>query len=847
MKNDFLSQGLTSQEAGELLKKYGKNELDKAQSFSRLRIFLEQIKSPLMLILIGAGAVSIVLSLLPGANSDIIDGILIISIVFLSSIFGFFQDYKAEKTMESLRLLATPLVTVIRDGREMDVPSTDVVPGDIVMIESGDIVPADAKVLAGFHLSCDESMLTGESVAVAKKQGDIVYKGSSVQVGRGFISVVKTGMETKLGMIAASLGKIKDEPTSFQKEIKSISNGLLRVITVVIIIIFIVGIFKFSWIDAFIFSISLAVAAIPEGLPAVMTVALAIGAHAMMKKNSLVRKLSAVESMGDIEVICTDKTGTLTRNEMQVVYLYQDGELLQVSDYTGKSLGDSIEKMIIAGAVCNDTEVQFNDDDEVVYRGDQTEVALVKLARNFDLLDRSNIFHRFDENPFTSDRKMMSVLCSSEESSDDVVFAKGAPEILLHKCKYYLTNTGEKKLLDDAKKEEILTQYSAFGNDALRVLGIAYKNILDKKLEELNLVWLGLVAMVDPPHAEVEQAMLDIKNAGIRTIMLTGDNAKTAQAIARLVGLQSAGVISGDVLENMDDLELRKSLDKGINIFARISPFHKLRILRLLQIMYKNVAMTGDGVNDALALKQANVGIAMGIRGSDTAKQASDIILLDDNFSSIRSAVKEGRRSIDNIKKFINYLSVSNLTEIIVLFVATVFLTLKEPVLLPVHILWINLITDGMPALALGFDPAQKNILKRKPRIGSLIDKKLKYLIGIISIKKSIILFVTFIILLPSGLDIARTTLFTGFILYEFVRIATIRQQDGVGWFANKLLVFALLASLALQLVVIYSPVNEFFNVVPLGVYPWVVLITGTVVGYFVAIAITAFINKKMS
>ena len=836
-------QGLTTIEARKLLQKYGPNKISRPSTHRWLKILWQQIDSPLLLVLVGAALVSFLVEYFSGGG-EFIDSVLILVIVLLSVIAGFIQDYKAERTMDALVELAQGEILVIRSGKEVKISIEELVPGDIIILADGDIVPADASLLEAHYFSCDESILTGETRAVTKQEGDIVYKGTAVQVGRGIARVIATGKRTKLGEIAAALQTIETGSGVFERELKHLSAFFLKLIGIIVAIIFVVGMVRFDFWQAFLLAIALAVAAIPEGLPAVLTVVLAMGAHAMAKRKALVRKLSAVEAMGEVDVICTDKTGTLTRNEMSAVSLWQRGEVIDVHGLS-QPLPAGIRQLILAGWLCNDVRISQDKQGRPLYYGEQTEVALVKLAQPLTA-EQFSQFKRLDERPFSAERKMMSVLVE-DKSGSLFTFVKGAPEMLIEKCQQQLDKKGQIIKWDKAGRQAALKQYQHFANQALRVIACAFKPLdSPADFKEENLIWLGMIALMDPPRPEAAAALVETKKAGIRTIMLTGDYAGTARAIAKMVGLETKGIISGRELEQMSDDKLLAQLDEGVNIFARISPFHKLRILKLLQRRYHSVAMTGDGVNDALALKQADIGIAMGIKGTEVAKQASDIILLNDNFATIRDAVREGRRSLDNISKFVNYLAVSNLAEVGVIFVSTLFFALREPILLPVHILWINLITDGIPALALGLDPARPQIMRQPPRAGKpLIDKRLRWIIGAIGLKKMVVLLVTFLILLPAGLPIARTALFTGFILYEFVRIASIRAQEKLRWLDNKWLIAALLVSLLLQLIIIYSPLNHFFQVVPLGIYPWIVLLLGVLVGYFSALFITRLIDKR--
>ncbi|MCD6434591.1 MAG: cation-translocating P-type ATPase [Candidatus Diapherotrites archaeon] len=833
--------GLTEAKARTLLKKYGKNEIKRTKRITPLEMFISQFKSPLIIILILAAVVSMALSIMQMEHASLFDSMLIVAIVVISCIAGFLQDYKAERTVEALQKLAVPLAKVVRDGKEKLIKAVYLVPGDLIIVEAGDIVPADAKIVEEFDLMLDESILTGESRAVKKKVGQTIYMNSAVVMGSAKAIVEKTGMDTKLGQIAAKLQTIAKEKTLFEQEMEKFGRKIFIVIVAIIILLFLVGLTKYGIFLTLLLAISLAVAAIPEGLPAVVTTSLAIAANSMAKQNALVRRLGVIESIGAVDVICADKTGTITKNEMTVVKLFFGNSIYNPKRINSKDL-KNFEWLAITNILCNNAKVIYDERKNRKIIGDPTEVALLNFAQRFKLSKEylERIFTKVGEISFTSERKMMSVIYKKD--SKYYLFSKGAPEVLIEKCNRIYEN-GKIKKLTKAKKEEILAINRKFASKALRVLGFAFKE--ETKLGEAKkedcLAWLALEAMEDPPRENVKEALLECRNAGIRVIMLTGDNPLTAKAIANEINLSSSAVITGKEIDKMSDEQLRAELDKGVNIFARVSPFHKLRILEVLQSQGKRVAMTGDGVNDALALKKADIGISMGIKGTEVAKEASDIILLDDNFATIRNAVREGRRIFDNIKKFVNYLFTCNIAEVLVIFSATIFLTLKEPILLPIQILWINLLTDGMPALALGIDPARPDIMQKPPRKKGegVLDKRNILLITTIGLKKSAMLMLIFFLTLANGLEIARSALFSGFILYEFVRIASIRYQEKLGWLSNKWLLFALIVSVIAQLIILYTPISELFHVVALGMYEWIILIVGAIIGYILAIAIT--------
>ncbi|MCA9487619.1 MAG: cation-translocating P-type ATPase [Nanoarchaeota archaeon] len=837
----MVKEGLTNLEAKKRLKKFGRNELEKRGKANPTKIFISQFKSPLIIILVVAALVSFSVGFLPNQDPHTIDTVLILVIVLASGISGFMQDYKAEKTIEALQKIATPKSKVIRDGIELKIDITEIVPGDLVILEEGDVIPADCRIIQLFNMEVDESTLSGESSAVSKKLNDEVFKGTFVSSGNAQALVLKTGMKTKIGQIADKLQDIKDERTSFQEEISKISKKTIYVISGIIAIIFIIALIKYNIYRSLLMSISLAVAAIPEGLPAVLVLVLAIGGKVMASKNALVRKLNVVESIGAVDIICTDKTGTLTKNEMEVTKIFSENQTFDLKNISKQDV-EKIKQILLIGKLCNNSKISYNENKEKMYFGDQTEIALKKVSERF-LKDEKG-FEKIQEISFDSKRKMMTSVY--KKGSKVYLFSKGAPEVLVSKCNKIYIN-GKVRAIRPSERKEILKKNNEFASQALRVLGFAFRETSEKDYRESDLVWVGLQAMIDPPRKEVAQAIKDCSTAGIRVIMVTGDNPQTAKAIGKEIGLDNKFVITGDQIEKMSDSDLKKKL-KEVSIFARTSPFHKLRILKILK-KESRVAMTGDGVNDALALKKADVGISMGIRGTDVAKQASDIILLDDNFVTIVDAVREGRRSFDNIRKFINYLFVCNLAEVGVLFFATLFLTLKEPILLPIQILWINLLTDGMPALALGLDPARPNIMNERPRKKNepIINRQLAWIIGIIGFKKILILLATFFIIrMIGGIEQARTALFTGFILYEFVRIGSIRSQEKLGWWDNKWLLLALGISLILQFIVVYTPLKNLFHIAPLGLYAWVVLTIGVLIAYFVAIWVTKIIVKRI-
>lgn len=821
-------QGLSSEEAEKRLLQYGRNVIEEMEKVSPIKIFISQFTSPLIIILIAAAIISFLI------KSEL-DTLLIGIIVIFSGIVGFFQEWKAEKTIEALKKLATPKAKVLRDGEIKVIPAEEIVPGDIVIVEEGDVIPADGKIIESKRLKVNEAILTGESQDVEKKRNETVFMGTSVTQGYAKFIVEKTGMHTQIGKIAEKIQKIEEAKAGFQEDMERFSKKLSLLILGITVFIGIFAIQKYGIYTGLLTGISLAVAAIPEGLPAVITIALALGAREMAKKKSLVRKLAAIESIGAVDIICTDKTGTITENRMKVVKTFFNMNFEKPKE----------ERFYLVCALCNTTrEITQGLTKKIV--GDQTEVALRLFAKEngYEKKELESKYPVVDIYPFSSQRKMMSVVCRAGEKF--LLLSKGAPEVILKKSSFILKNSKVVKL-SKSDIEKIIEVNNKLASSALRVLALAYKECDTKeKCTEDNLIFLGLVGLMDPPRKEVKQAIEDCKNAGIRVIMLTGDNPLTAKAIAKEIGLETYDVVEGKELDEYSDEVLEELLKRNVNVFARVTPFHKLRILEILQKKHR-VAMTGDGVNDALALKKASVGIAMGIRGTEVAKEASDIILLDDNFATIRDAVKEGRRIFDNIRKFVNYLLTCNLAEVLVLFLATLFFSLKEPILLPIQILWINLLTDGFPAIALALDPARKDIMKRppRPREESIINKQLAWIIGAIGVKKTLVLLTIFFVgLMLFNEIVARTMLFTGFIIYEFIRIFVIRYQEKLSFFANTYLLLALAGSVLLQLLLLYSPLAFAFHVVPLTLEQWAILLGFGGIGFVTSIALTYLILR---
>lgn len=839
------TEGLTDKEAKERLEKFGRNEITLEKKISPLSILIDQFKEFLIFILIGAAIISLVLGYIEQSEEYLFDAGLIITIVVLNGLFGFFQNYKAEKSLEALKKLSVPNAMVRRNGIPTELSSIELVPGDIIILNEGNMIPADARIIISKNLLIDESLLTGESVPSSKKDislneglslGDrknMLYADTYVSRGNGEAVVVNTALQTEVGLIAQEIHRAEDPPTIFQVELnklgKTIGTGLIGVIAFIALVQFLVS--TMDPITIFLTAIALAVAAIPEGLPAVVTLALAMGTMRMARNNALVRRLSVVEGLSSVDVICTDKTGTLTENALTVRKLIYDSQIVDVTGrghtLEGKFLKDGkpvpksfYEKLLWCGLVCNNVIIGQEDGKEK-YMGDPTEVALFISAKKAKL--SSEGYTRIDEITFSSERKRMTVI--ARKGKNYVACMKGAPETILEQCTHILEK-GKVTTLTHPKKKKILAQNKEMAKDALRVLGFSYKDLnnpkVSEKIAESGHIFLGLQGMVDPPRKEVPDAIAACLTAGVRIIMITGDNIDTAKAIAREIGVHGSA-LEGQQIENMSESELRLQVEK-VNVFARVAPLDKNRILKALQANGHNVAMTGDGVNDAPALRNAHVGIAMGIRGTDIAKQASDMVLLDDNFASIVEAIKEGRTIFSNIRNFVTYLLMSNFSEVFVVFFASLVGVIP---IRATQLLWINLLTDGAPALVLGADPSRPHVMKQGPRPKNegIINKWVLKAVISIGILDTILILGLFFYSLPFGEDYARTMVFTGFVLSEATRLIVIRMKDKLTIFSNKWLVVAIIASLVLQLVVLYTPLSIYFGTVPLDLEAWKVLI----------------------
>ena len=841
-------KGLTTEEVAKRREKYGLNELKSKKKKTLFQKFLDQFKDFSIIVLIIAAIVSGFVGVAEGEG--ITDTIIILIVVVVNAIIGVTQESKAEKSLEALQKLTDHASKVIRNGEVTVIPAKELVPGDIVVLDTGDYIPADLRIIEAVNLKSQEASLTGESVPVEKTTekiddeetslGDrlnMLFSSSLVTYGRGKGIVVETGMTTEVGKIAGMINQANEQTTPLQNKLNKLGKTLGIAALLICVFIFIVGLIQGKEpIHMFMTAVSLAVAAIPEGLVAVSTIVLAIGVQKMVKRNAIVKKLPAVETLGSSTVICSDKTGTLTQNKMTVEKIFINSETKDLEEYKDK-ITEDIKKLVYVNMFCNDTKISKDG----TLTGDPTETALVDMAFRLDF-DPSiyDQMPRVEEIPFDSDRKLMTTV--NKVNGKYVVYTKGGVDELLNRCNSYLLNGEIKQDLENYTKV-IKENNETMAKEALRVLAGAYKEIdhepSKEEMEKIedNLIFIGMVGMIDPPREEAKKAVEKCKTAGIKTVMITGDHKITATAIAKKLGIleNENEAITGAELEKMTDEQLEKNI-RQYSVYARVSPEHKVRIVRAWQKNGEIVAMTGDGVNDSPALKTADIGCAMGIVGTDVAKEAADVILTDDNFATIVSAVEEGRRIYDNILKVIQFLLSSNVGEIVVLFLATLCTPLFASwfgitdiahleILLPIHILWINLVTDSLPALALAFDPANKDIMNRKPNKPSngVFTKGMTWrviyqgvMIGLLTLGAFMIGLATTtapidgLSLDESKIEVGQTMAFATLALAELVHVYNVRNNKEsifkTGIKGNSKLIWATLASTALMLVILLVP-----------------------------------------
>ncbi len=836
--------GLNEHEALLRLQKYGKNEIRKTRKLNALKIFLSQLTSFLIIVLLIAVIISFLLK-------HWLDASVIFVVIILNSFFGFFQEYRAEKTIDNLKQFLVPKAKVLRENKIMEIDSREIVPGDILILEEGDKIMADSRIISSEILGVNEAALTGESVPVDKKAGilkievilaertNMLFQGTEIVRGRCRAVVIATSMNTELGKVATMVEKAEDIKTPLRKKLDVFARNLGLIILGIIAIVSSIGFaLGFDKLQIFLTAVSLAVSAIPEGLPAVITITLALATQRMSKINTLIRKLPAAETLGRATFICVDKTGTITEEKMEVKRIYVNKEI--ISEFKKNKETGLLFKI---GILCNNARIEEIKDGkgkiEEYIIGDPTEKALLLVADKYGLekKDRTERHPRVKEFPFSSERKMMSIVRENRAGKRYVSYVKGAPEILIKKCHAELVK-GEIKKINEKRKLELLEEYKKMAASGLRVLAFSYKTItrsakyIRQEDAESNLIFVGFQGLIDSPRKEVKQAIKDCESAGIKVIMITGDSALTAAEVGREIGLKGK-IMTSSHLEKMSDEELKQEIYK-IAIFARVSPEDKLRIVEILKGNGEIVAVTGDGINDAPALKKADIGIAVG-RGTDIAKDSSDMILVDNNFASIVKAIKEGRRVYDNLRKFIKYMLSANFYEIILISVA-IFLglyTKNFPLpLLPLQILWLNLITDSFPSIALSTEHAEEDVMKRAPlRKGLLKGIKLFPIIaGIIAFLISLLLFTSYI----QNLDKARTMAATAGFMFEMVLVFNCKT-DGFVFKSkfNKYIIYAILTSLILHLTVMYTPLNIFLKFTPLLMIDWLKIIGLCFIGFF--------------
>jgi len=909
--------GLTTEQVRIRQEKFGLNELQEAPSTSFWEMLWSQINNFVIYMLLGAAIISALLG-------DYVEAIAIMAIVVLNAIMGIIQESRAEAALAALKKLAAPEAAVLRNGSRVSVPAAQLVPGDIVFLEAGNYIPADVRLLEAVNLKIDEASLTGESVSVEKNaqtrlekdipigdRNNTAFMGTLVTYGRGKGVVVSTGMNTELGMIATMLQQVEVEETPLQRRLDQLGKVLGWGSLIICGLVFVIGVIRFvvqpgaadffsqealeHFTELFMVAVSLAIAAVPEGLPAVVTISLALGMREMVQRHALIRKLSSVETLGSATVICSDKTGTLTQNEMTVTRLWADGTFVGVtgSGYTpqgeftkdGETISLSqfpaVKTALWLGTLNNDAQLEHAGEQagQETFRmvGDPTEgailVAALKAGSSAKALNTA--YPRKQEIPFDSTRKrMVTVHAIDEPNAEDlsplddndekrewyIVAVKGAPDVVLELCTHIQTiDNGDEKLTDERRKE-VLAANDAMTSDALRVLGVASRMIpvmpdeINSDELEKDLTFVGLIGMIDPARTEVKEALVTAKAAGIRTIMITGDYPNTARAIAEEIGLLRPGrkVMTGSELNKLSDDEMVANVMET-DVYARVSPEHKMRIVDALRANDEVVAMTGDGVNDAPAIKRADIGIAMGITGTDVAKGTADMVLTDDNYASIISAVEQGRVIYSNIRKFVYYLLSCNAAEIMIIFLATLF---GWPVpLTAIQLLWLNLVTDGAPALALGTEPGDPDIMDRPPRPTNepIINKFMQTGILVQTIAITAVTLGAFAIgrfVDPEHIEFAETMAFVTLSVSELFRAYTARSEFypllKIGLFKNKLMNWAVLGSLALIMMVLYIPFFQpIFNTAPLGIEQWLEILPLVLIPSVAAELTKSFIRKK--
>jgi Ca2+-transporting ATPase len=894
---DSAATGLSQEEAQKRLAQYGPNELQKEKRASSIKMFFEQFTDILIVILLIATALSV-------AIGEIVDAIVIIAIVLATAVLGFVEEYRSEKAVEALKKMTAPTAMVLRDGKEVKIPAIEIVPGDVILLYAGDKVPADSRLLKAFNVKVDEASLTGESSPVNKNtevcgaevalndRRNMVFTGTVVVYGRCQVVATSTGMNTEFGKIAKMVQMTEEEETPLEKRTQSIGKWIGILSVAICLGVAMIGIVEGrNIIDMILWGISLAVAAVPEALPAIVTGALAVGMYRMAKVHTIVKRLPAVETLGCTSVICSDKTGTMTKGEMTVQRIYVDNKVIKVSGIGYEPEGDflvedekvnvkdgKLNTLLTAAALCNDAKLERDTaTGRWIIKGDPTEGALIVTAAKAGLWkeELEKQLPRISELPFSSETKRMTTMHVTE--GNKVAYMKGAPEIVLSKCTRVLIN-GKVSKLTEGDRANILEVNEAIARQALRNLGFAYRELpdtvstCDEKIER-DFIFLGIMGMIDPPREEVKDAIYTCRKAGISVVMVTGDHKLTAVAVAKELNLlgeneEQGKVLTGEELEKLSDEQLNQMV-RDVVIYARVSPEHKMRIVKAWKANGQVVAMTGDGVNDAPALKMSDIGIAMGVTGTEVTKEASDMVLTDDNFASIVKAAREGREIYDNIKKYLTYLMRCNIMEILVMFIAVVSVPFLARAYAPgsdaaavgsatialtaAQLLWVNLTTDGLPAIALGVDPGDPDLMERKPRDPneSVFTRDVKAYLTLTPILMTVLLLFGYFYYqpwLPPTLNAAgqviynpllegRTQLLTSMILMELANAISARSLKfpiwKVGAFKNKFLWYAVGSSFILQLVVLYTPgLNSAFDVAAPEPLDWAFAVLFTVITF---------------
>lgn len=827
------TQGLTQAEAEARLKRFGPNEILRHKPPSLLKLLFKQFANFFVLVLLFAAALAYAVSFMPGESDRFLTALFIVGIVIVTVGLGFFEEYRAEKELEALDRLLQFKATVKRDGISQTVDANEVAPGDIVLLSHGHRVAADARLLEAYDLRVDESALTGESLGVEKspqevdpdaplaERANMVFGSTYVTHGAGVAVAVSTGMGTEVGQIAASLEQIGERPTPFELEVQVMARQMTFIVGFLAVILALILYFwlREPLVDVVLNTLSLAVATIPESLPIVLIFALALGAHDMANRKAVIRRLAVVESLGSVDTICTDKTGTLTQNAMTVERLFADGRSIDLAQVDENQQAQF--ELILSGVLCNEAVVDKTTSQVI---GDPVDTAILVAAQKSGLdVERERVLHpKVNEIPFSSERKMMTTIHHTDDHF--VAYSKGAAGVILSRCDTFL-HDGRIEDLNATVLRTIRKELENLEREAMYVIALAKKELPWKEADstsEEQLTFLGLQAMRDPPRPEAAEAIATAKGAGIRVVMITGDNRITAQAIGRKLGIGERSIESSEA-EGMSSEELRQKM-QNTDILARATPQSKQQVLESLQKAGHFVAMTGDGVNDAPALKQSDVGVAMGLRGTDIAKESADMVLLDDNFGTILAAIEEGRRIFDNIRKFTNYLLSTSLGEVFVVLALSLsgYFPLSAQMLL-----WVNVVTDLIPAAALAADPAVPELMRRRPRRhDEPILNKAIYATIAGSILRTLIayVFIFWAGLQLGGVTYARTMLFTSIVLHAFTRILVVRQLDDLSMWSNRPLLWSYAAAICLQLIALYTPASSVFGVVPLDWRAWAVM-----------------------